>query len=522
MRLKTLLIAAMTLIATAMTAQEKTAYAVYCGEGDTPTLYFLNSETAFRVGGTYTTGEKITDVWSGDQVTSSPTKGNDPKWISVVKGALKRVAFESTFAEVRPVSCYSWFKYCTQLAEIEGIENLKTDNVTTMTQMFSDCSNLTQLDVSGFNTGNVTTMSNMFYRCSGLTQLDVSGFNTEKVTDMSAMFSCCSGLTQLDVRGINTGEVTNMGLMFYRCSGLTQLDVSGFNTEKVTLMNSMFYGCSGLTQLDLSSFNTGEVTSVYDIFAGCSNLKVLDMRNASLGYNIVALFSDFAKRGMLLYLSDVKDFSEDNFAENYVVLPSKGTTSFARTFTANNMSTICLPFAVDVTTVDGTFYKYSTIENDEVKFTAVTGSTEADTPYLFMPNTSGVTVFTGNPMLDGLPTDEGRAEVTGLNGVYATKEFSDSEVSSGLYYGWANGSFWRAGMGSSVKQNRAYLKVAGTQGVNPAQFMVRLDNGATAVDNITVTTDDPAAPVYNLNGQRVGAGYKGIVIKNGKKVGLPK
>lgn len=460
----------MALIATAMTAQERTAYAVYCGEGDTPTLYFLNSDAAFRAGGTYTTGETITDVWSGDQVTSSPTKGNDPKWISVVKGALKRVVFESTFAEVRPVSCYSWFKYCTQLAEIEGIENLKTDNVTTMAQMFSDCSNLTQLDVSGFNTGNVTTMSNMFYRCSGLTQLDVSGFKTENVTTMSLMF----------------------------------------------------YGCSGLTQLDLSSFTTEKLSNVTDIFTGCGNLKVLDMRNASLGFNIVAWFSDFAKRGMLLYLSDVKDFSEDNFAENYVVLPSAGTTSFAREFTANNMSTICLPFAVDVTTVDGTFYKYSKIENDEVKFTAVTGSTEADTPYLFMPNTSGVTVFTGNPMLDGLPTDEGRAEVTGLNGVYATKKFSDSEVSSGLYYGWANGKFWRAGTGSSVKQNRAYLKVAETQGVNPAQFMVRLDNGATAVDNITVTTDDPAAPAYNLNGQRVGAGYKGIVIKNGKKVGLPK
>ncbi len=521
MRLRTLLIAAMALIATAMTAQEKTAYAVYCGEGDTPTLYFLNSEEAFNAGGTYTTGEKITGVWSGAQVTSSST-GSNPQWINVVKGALKRVVFESTFAEVKPVSCNNWFYGCSQLAEIKGIENLKTDNVTTMSGMFSGCSSLTQLDVRGFKTENVTTMAAMFNGCSGLTQLDVRGFNTEKVRGMGFMFFGCSGLTQLDVRGFKTENVTNMVDMFYDCSGLTQLDLSGFNTEKVLGMAAMFNGCSGLTQLDLSSFNTGKVTDVSDIFAGCGNLKVLDMRNASLGYNIVAWFSDFAKRGMLLYLSDVKDFSEDNFAENYVVLPSNGTTSFARTFTENNMSTICLPFAVDVTTVDGTFYKYSKIENDEVKFTAVTGSTEADTPYLFMPNTSGVTVFTGNATLDGLPTDEGRTEVTGLNGVYATKEFSDSEVSSGLYYGWANGKFWRAGTGSSVKQNRAYLKVAGTQGVNPAQFMVRLDNGATAVDNITVTTDDPAAPVYNLNGQRVGAGYKGIVIKNGKKVGLPK
>ena len=443
MRLRTLLIAAMSLIATAMTAQTKTAYAVYCGEGDTPTLYFLNSEKAFNADGTYTTGEKITGVWSGAQVTSSSTSGN-PQWINVVKGALKRVVFESTFAEVRPVSCCNWFMKCSLLAEIQGIENLKTDNVTTMSGMFSDCSSLTQLDVIGFKTG------------------------------------------------------------------------------EVKLMNGMFSGCSGLTQLDLSSFTTEKLSDVNGIFTGCGNLKVLDMRNASLGYNIVTWFSDFAKRGMLLYLSDVTDFSEDNFAENYVVLPSAGTTSFAREFTANNMSTICLPFAVDVTTVDGTFYKYSKIENDEVKFTAVTGSTEAGTPYLFMPNTSEVTVFTGNATLDGLPTDEGRTEVTGLNGVYATKKFSDSEVSSGLYYGWANGKFWRAGTGSSVKQNRAYLKIAETQGVNPAQFMVRLDNGATAVDNITVTTADPAAPVYNLNGQRVGAGYKGIVIKNGKKVGLPK
>ena len=511
----------MALIATAMAAQTKTAYAVYCGEGDTPTLYFLNSETAFRAGGTYTTGEKITDVWSGTQVTSSAKTGY-PQWYATVCYTLKRVVFESTFAEVRPESCCSWFVSCSKLAEIQGIENLKTDNVKTMYAMFSRCSGLTQLDVRGFNTGNVTNMGAMFSGCSGLTQLDVRGFNTGEVTDMGSMFSGCSGLTQLDLSGFNTGNVTIMSAMFYGCSGLTQLNLSGFNTENVKYMGTMFRGCSGFTQLDLSSFKTENVTDVNDIFTGCGNLKVLDMRNASLGYNIVALFSDFAKRGMLLYLSDVKDFSEDNFAENYVVLPSAGTTSFAREFTENNMSTICLPFAVDVTTVDGTFYKYSTIENDEVKFTAVTGSTEAGTPYLFMPNTSEVTVFTGNPMLDGLPTDEGRAEVTGLNGVYATKEFSDSEVSSGLYYGWANGSFWRAGTGSSVKQNRAYLKIAGTQGVNPAQFMVRLDNGATAVDNITVTTADPAAPAYNLNGQRVGAGYKGIVIKNGKKVGLPK
>ena len=50
--------------------------------------------------------------------------------------------------------------------------------------MFSECSNLTNLDVSNFNTSNVTSMSEMFSGCSNLTNLDVSNFNTSNVTNM--------------------------------------------------------------------------------------------------------------------------------------------------------------------------------------------------------------------------------------------------------------------------------------------------------------------------------------------------
>ena len=40
---------------------------------------------------------------------------------------------------------------------------------------------------------------------------------------------------------------------------------------------------------------------------------------------------------------------------------------------------------------------------------------------------------------------------------------------------------------------------------------------STAVKNITVDELDTNAPIYNLQGQRVGEGYKGICIQNGKK-----
>ena len=84
-------------------------------------------------------------------------------------------------------------------------------------------------------------MNSLFTGCSDLASLDVSGWDTSKVTDMSWMFSTCLGLTSLDVSGWDTSKVTDMNSMFFRCSNLTadcsNLDVSNvtshreFNTE---------------------------------------------------------------------------------------------------------------------------------------------------------------------------------------------------------------------------------------------------------------------------------------------------
>jgi hypothetical protein len=42
-------------------------------------------------------------------------------------------------------------------------------------------------------------------------------------------------------------------------------------------------------------------------------------------------------------------------------------------------------------------------------------------------------------------------------------------------------------------------------------------SGASLNDNVEMINDNDT-PAYNLAGQKVGKGYKGIVIKNGKKV----
>ena len=194
--------------------------------------------------------------------------------------SITSVVLDESFANCTSLTSTAyWFNKCKNLISIIGIENLKTTNVTDMEGMFSDCSSLTSLDVSGFNTTNVTDMDGMFSGCSSLTSLDVSGFNTTNVTDMTSMFAGCSGLTSLDVSRFNTTNVTRMNSMFSHCSGLTSLDVSNFKNDNVTTMSSLFSGCSSLTSLNVSNFNTTNATNMGFMFKDCSNLSSLDVSN---------------------------------------------------------------------------------------------------------------------------------------------------------------------------------------------------------------------------------------------------
>ena len=192
---------------------------------------------------------------------------------------IKKVVFDASFANARPTSCYEWFYRCGSLTDIEGIEYLNTENVTNMSLMFSNCWELTTLDVSKFDTKNVTDMSHMFHRCFVLTTLDVSKFDTKNVTDMSGMFWGCAALTTLDLSHFDTQNVTDMNGMFCNCSALTTLDVSNFDTKNVTNMSEMFMGCSALTTLDVSSFDTKNVTDMSNMFWGCAALTTLDVSN---------------------------------------------------------------------------------------------------------------------------------------------------------------------------------------------------------------------------------------------------
>ncbi|MBR5036303.1 MAG: BspA family leucine-rich repeat surface protein [Prevotella sp.] len=109
---------------------------------------------------------------------------------------LTSATFEASFAGVSTLTNLSfWFNNCSALASISGLEYLNTSNVTTMQNMFSSCTSLTELDLTGFDISNLVNTNQMFYGCSNLDAIYASGnWATDKITDSSDMFGVCNNL----------------------------------------------------------------------------------------------------------------------------------------------------------------------------------------------------------------------------------------------------------------------------------------------------------------------------------------
>ena len=186
---------------------------------------------------------------------------------------IKKVVFDASFANARPTNCHLWFYGCKNLTTIEGIEYLNTENVTSMSLMFSGCSALTTLNLSNFDTQSVTNMTGMFSDCRALTTLDVSNFNTQNVTDMSFMFFNCSAITTLDIAKFDTKNVTDMSFMFCSDPALTTIYASDkFVTTVCEKGQNMFKDCTNLVGAvpydenklgkEMANYTTGYFTDI--------------------------------------------------------------------------------------------------------------------------------------------------------------------------------------------------------------------------------------------------------------------
>ncbi len=280
--MKRLILASCAAMLSVMMAYAQTPYVVWCE--DNTTLYFTYRSEELAEGSQYlpegaAEAVTITSVWSGDAAV--PTYPSTVQWHNyTVREKITKVVFETSFSQVKPTDLIKWFYGCGKLETILGIENLKTDEVTSMALMFDGCSSLQSLDLSGFNTSKVTAMNSMFGNCSSLQSLNLNGFDTHNVDSdlgMAGMFKYCSSLQSLDLSSFSTEKVKSMQSMFFYCSKLTKLNLSHFDTSSVTNMESMFGNCTALKELDISQFNTSKVTSFSNMFLHCNSLENLDL-----------------------------------------------------------------------------------------------------------------------------------------------------------------------------------------------------------------------------------------------------
>ena len=311
---------------------------------------------------------------------------SEPGWLTHNK-EIKEVVFDASFANARPTGCYKWFYKCTNLATIEGFENLNTENMTKMSYMFFLCRNLSSLDLTNFNTGNVTEMWGMFEGCEGLTSLDLTSFNTANVTDMNAMFRGCSTLTTI-----------------YASEKFVTDQVRGYD---------MFSGCTSLKGYSNSmrdhnyaNYKTGYFTKL-----------VGKNGDEKIGATGETLATDN------LVLDDDKDFvAYEPFAAkaaSYNRTMKEGTT----------WATLCLPFEVSLANQDFRAFKLLSADDvtETVELEEIEGSIASGTPVIIKMK-DGATKLDFTEADKTIAKDVQTAETADANyklqGIYTKKEFS--------------------------------------------------------------------------------------------------
>lgn len=144
-----------------------------------------------------------------------------------------------------------------------------------LTGMFSDFS-ASEIIFNNFSTEGATSMENMFNNCQNLRELDLTKFDTKEVTSMAYMFNNCPNMSKLDLTKFDTQKVESMVRMFYGCSSLKELDLVNFITTKNTSMTRMFMECSGLERIYASTkFQVPSILSAKGsfMFSSCTSLK---------------------------------------------------------------------------------------------------------------------------------------------------------------------------------------------------------------------------------------------------------
>lgn len=221
----------------------------------------------------------------------------------------------------------------------------------------------------------------------------------------------------------------------------------------------------------------------------------------------------------------IGEYQAVNTEPPFAIAASTGSNvSYDRTFTKDQPCTICLPFALtaDELAKVGKAYTLSAVNGSKATFNPVQ-KIEAYTPYLLIPSASGKLLeeITDAKDIAKAPT-VAKTSVSGGYSFVGTLQAKESVKQEGMeVYGFSanEGKFVHAGNKASIDAFRAYIAGPSTAHSTAASRSIDIDfGGTTGINEIQNAHSSSAAATYDVAGKRVDKNYKGVVIRNGKKM----
>lgn len=220
----------------------------------------------------------------------------------------------------------------------------------------------------------------------------------------------------------------------------------------------------------------------------------------------------------LVRLGDLDAVTLDEAADNVIEAKEAANVTLKRKFVANKWNTLVLPFAVSAEDVKAKFgndakvVEYSNAEDVNINFTTSTNGIKANVPVLIMPaavNAENTYTFNGVSIVEADP----KAEGTSYSFVGSYKPY---DLVNDDYMLYAD-KWWKTEAGDTykIKAFRAYIKANTPAAAKQLNLVI---DGQTTGLKLNTVNGNIEGETYNIAGQRVANSYKGLVIKNGKKI----
>lgn len=311
-----------------------------------------------------------------------------------------------------------------------------------------------------------------------------------------------------------TGESVLWGYGYENSEANGYFNLNGYSALRVKVNN--FNDAKNKTFRVMSADNshatitmTGDETLASFNVSKCTSLKGPQVHN--LEQEITSI--DF-----------IGEYQAVNTESPFAIAASKDSNvSYDRVFTKGQPCTIYLPFALTAEELEkvGKAYTLSAVSGSKATFTPA-AAIEAYKPYLLIPSADGKLLEDIAAVKDIADPTEAKTSASGGYSFVGTLQAKESVKQEGMeVYGFSanEGKFVHAGNKASIDAFRAYITVPSTALSTAASRSIDLDfGGTTGINEIQNVQSSSAQATYDVAGKRVDKNYKGVVIRNGKKM----